>query len=109
MVPLFILAFSIFALVRFGISQWRAIWISAANQPLSDSLQLRTGMETATIGGEDFGALLNLCDELSPSLKKTSPWLKEVSIYYRVVAVLERTVENKLPSIAAGRPPAVAV
>lgn len=101
MVPVFILAFSIFALVRFGISQWRAIWISAANQPLSDSLQLRTGLETGTISAQDFGALLNLCDELSPGLKKTSPWLQEVSIYYRVVAALEQAVGSKLPSIAA--------
>ncbi len=30
MVPIFILAFAGFALVKFGIAQWRAIWITAA-------------------------------------------------------------------------------
>jgi hypothetical protein len=58
-------------------------------------------MESATIGAQDFGTLLNLCDELSPSLKKTSPWLQEVSIYYRVVAALEQGLGSKLPSITA--------
>ena len=100
MVPILILTFAIFALVRFGVSQWRAIWISTANQPLSDSLQVRTGLDAATIGAEDFGALMNLCDELSPGLKKTSPWLKEVSAYYRAVAALEHVLEGKLPALA---------
>ena len=100
MVPIFILAFALFALIRFGVSQWRAIWISAANQPLSDSLQVRTGLDAATIGAEDFGVLINLCDQLSPGLKKASPWLKEVSAYYRIVAALERVLEGKLPAMA---------
>src|SRR6202030_1502358 len=68
MLSLFILLFSGFALIRFAVSQWRAIWISAANQPLSDSLQLTAGIDAAAIGADDFGRLMNLCDELSPAL-----------------------------------------
>jgi hypothetical protein len=101
MVSIFILVFAVFALVRFGISQWRAIWISAANQPLSDSLQLAAGIDGATIGSRDFGTLLDLCNKLSPELKKTSPWLKEVSAYYRAVAKLEQVFRAKFPSISA--------
>src|SRR5437899_12154805 len=101
MVSLFILGLSVTGLVRFGISQWRAIWISAANQPLSDSLQAAAGIDGAAIGAGDFGTLLHLCNELSPELKKSSPWLKEVSVYYRAVAKLERIFRVKLPSIAS--------
>ena len=101
MVSIFILAFAAFALVKFGISQWRAIWITTANQPLSDSLQLTTGIDGAHVGAGDFSTLLNLCHELSPDLKKKSPWLGEVSVYYRAVEKLENAFRVKLPAISA--------
>lgn len=100
MVPLLILAFSSFALVKFGISQWRAILITAASQRISDTLQVHAGIDNATIDGQDFGSLLALCDRLSPGLRKTSAWLREVSIYYRIVTGLERAVRLKLPSVS---------
>src|SRR5258708_38124295 len=101
MVSIFILVFAVIALVRFGISQWRAIWMSAANQPLSESLQLASGIDEASIGAGDFGTLLHLCSELSPDLKKTSPWLREVSVYYRAVARLEQAFRAKFPSVSS--------
>jgi hypothetical protein len=100
MLSLCILLFSGFALMRFAVSQWRAIWISSANQPVSDSLQLTVGIDAAAIGARDFGQLMNLCDQLSPELKKSSPWLSEVSLYYRVVARVERLCNSKIPGIA---------
>jgi hypothetical protein len=100
MLSLCILLFSGFALMRFAVSQWRAIWISSANQPVSDSLQLTAGIDAATIGAEDFGRLMNLCDQLSPELKKSSPWLSEVSVYYRAIARLEQVSRVKVPSIS---------
>jgi len=100
MLSLFILLFSGFALIRFAVSQWRAIWISSANQPLSDSLQLTAGIDAAAIGANDFGRLMNLCDQLSPDLKKSSPWLSEVSTYYRAIARVQRLSKSNLPSIA---------
>jgi hypothetical protein len=100
MLSLFILLFSGFALIRFAVSQWRAIWITSANQPVSDSLQLSTGIDAAAIGAADFGRLMNLCDQLSPELKKSSPWLKEVSLYYRAIAKLEQISGAKIPSIS---------
>src|SRR5258707_14903324 len=101
MLSLCILLFSGFALIRFAVSQWRAIWISSANQPVSDSLQLTAGIDAAAIGAGDFGRLMNLCDQLSPELKKSSPWLSEVSLYYRVVARLEQLSNSKIPSISS--------
>ena len=100
MVPLLILAFSSFALVKFGIAQWRAILITAASQRISDTLQVQAGIDNATIGGQDFASLLALCDRLSPGLRKTSAWLREVSIYYRAVTGLERTFRLRFPSIS---------
>jgi hypothetical protein len=101
MLPFFILAFSSIALVRFAVSQWRAIWIASANQQLSDSLQLTAGIDPAAIGAGDFAPLMNLCDQLSPQLKKSSPWLGEVSMYYRAMAAVEHACGRKLPNIAA--------
>jgi hypothetical protein len=100
MLSLFILLFSGFALIRFAVSQWRAIWISSANQPLSESLQLTAGIDASAIGADDFGRLMNLCDELSPDLKKSSPWLSEVSTYYRAIAKLQQVSKSMLPGIA---------
>ena len=100
MVALFILVFSAVALLKFAILQWRAIWISTANQPLSGSLQLTAGIDGTAIGAQDFSTLIDLCDRLSPGLKKTSPWLKEVSFYHRVVAKLDRAFGRKLPAIS---------
>jgi hypothetical protein len=100
MIPLFILAFSSVALIRFAVSQWRAIWIASANQPLSDSLHLTAGIDPAAIAGRDFSRLLSLCDELSPELKSSTPWLGEVSRYYRAMAAVEHACGPKLPRIA---------
>jgi hypothetical protein len=101
MLSLCILLFSGFALIRLAVSQWRAIWISSANQPVSDSRQFSAGIDAAAIGAGDFGRLMNLCDQLSPELKKSSPWLSEVSLYYRVVARLEQLSNSKIPSISS--------
>jgi len=96
MIPIFILAFSMFALVKFAIAQWRLILLSAASHRLSDSLHLSTGFDGAAIGPKDFGKLKGFYEQLSPELKKTSSWLKEVSLYYRVIDLLA-----KLPSLSA--------
>ncbi len=101
MVSIFILAFAAFALVKFGISQWRAIWLTTANQPLSDSLQATAGIDGKAIGGRDFCTLMHLCNELSPDLKKKTPWLREVSVYYRAVEKLDRAFSVRLPAISA--------
>jgi hypothetical protein len=101
MVSIFILVFAAFALVKFGISQWRAIWITTATQQLSDSLQLTAGIDGEHVGAGDFSTLMNLCNELSPDLKKKSPWLREVSMYYRAVEKLEQAFRAKLPAISA--------
>jgi hypothetical protein len=64
-------------------------------------LQLTAGIDGATIGGGDFHTLMNLCDEISPDLKKKSPWLREVSMYYRAVEKLDQAFRVKLPAISA--------
>jgi hypothetical protein len=101
MISLLILVLACLALGQFAISQWRTIWIAAASQPISDSLRVTAGIEDAAIGAKDFGSLLDLCDNLSPGLRKKTPWLKEVSLYYRVVAKLEVISKLQLPSLSS--------
>ena len=62
-------------------------------------LRAATGIEAETIGPNDFGKLLGLCDEMSPRLTNGTPWLREVKGYYSVVAKLEK----KLPINPASR------
>ena len=100
MIALFILVFSTFALARFAVAQWRAIWITAANQPLSDEFRLATGIGEGTVAVQDFGTLIRLCNKLSPDLYKQCAWLKEVSTYYRILARMERLFSLNLPSVA---------
>jgi hypothetical protein len=101
MTAVIILAFSVLALAQFAISQWRMIWLTTANQPLSDAWQAATGIEAESIGPNDFGKLLGICDEMSPLLKKGTPWLREVRGYYTVVAKLERSLRSIQPAISS--------
>jgi hypothetical protein len=101
MIAVLILAFSVLALAQFAISQWRMIWLTTANQPLSDSLRVATGIAAESIGPNDFGKLLGLCDEMSPRLKKGTPWLREVKGYYGVVARVEKSFRSIQPAVSA--------
>jgi hypothetical protein len=100
MMAVLILAFSVLVLVQFAISQWRMIWLTTANQPLSDYLRAATGIKAESIGPNDFGKLVGLC-ELSPLLKKGTPWLREVRGYYRMVERLEVVCRSIQPAISA--------
>jgi len=93
-------AFSVLALVQFAISQWRMIWLTTANQPISDSLHAATGIDAETIGANDSGKLLGLC-ELSPRLKNGTPWLQEVRGYYRMLEILEVVYRSIQPAVSA--------
>lgn len=101
MTAVLILAFSLAALAQFAISQWRMIWLSTANQPLSQALHAATGFEAENIGPNDFGTLLGLCDELSPNIQKATPWLREVRGYYGFVAKLQKACQSIQPAVAA--------
>jgi len=101
MTAVLILVFSLFALAQFAISQWRMIWLTTANQPLSDALRTATGIEDGSIGPNDFGKLLGLCDELSPTIRKATPWLREVRGYYSTVAKLQKAFQSIQPTMAA--------
>ncbi|MGC0773834.1 MAG: hypothetical protein WB543_12945 [Candidatus Acidiferrum sp.] len=101
MTAFLILVFSLAALAQFAVGQWRMIWLTTANQPLSEALRAATGIEAKNIGPNDFGTLLGLCDELSPRIKKTTPWLREVRGYYSIVAKLEKTCRSIQPAVAA--------
>jgi hypothetical protein len=101
MTAAFILVFALFALAQFSVSQWRMIWLTTANQPLSEALRAATGIEPETIGPHDFGKLLALCDEVSPAIKKATPWLREVRYYYGFMAKLQTLCGALQPALSA--------
>jgi len=73
------------------------IWLTTANQPISDSLQAATGMEASAIGPQEFDKLLGLCDQLSPLIRKRTPWLREVALYHFALKQMERLLKNIQP------------
>jgi len=101
MVAAFILAFSVLALLQFAISQWRLIWLTTASLPISENLRLTAGIDEGAIQPGDFGALLKLCDELSPNIRKTTPWLREMRCYYFLLTKVQRGCDSLLPGLAA--------
>jgi len=101
MFAVFILVFSGIALARFALYHWRAIWITAASQPLSDSLPAIVGLDAGSIAPRDFPKLVGLCDQVCPGLKRSCPWLKEIACYYRVVAAVETVFHSVVPAISA--------
>jgi hypothetical protein len=96
-----ILVISVVALVQFAISQWRLIWLTTANQPLSETLQATTGIDGSAIQPADFSALLDFCDELSPRIRKETPWLREVRWYYGLMAKVQRAFGSILPALGS--------
>jgi hypothetical protein len=101
MTAAFILAVSVLALLSFSISQWRMIWLTTASQPLSDSLRAATGIDADSIGPNEFGKLLGLCDEVSPLIKQRTPWLREVAFYHSALTKLEKAVRSVQPMLSA--------
>src|SRR6202142_1208481 len=101
MTAAFILVFSVQVLVQFAVRQWRMILLTTANMPLSDSLRITTGIDTESISAQDFGKVVGLCDEISPLLKKGTPWLREIKSYYGLMAGVEKVCRSIQPAMSA--------
>ncbi len=100
MVSSLILVMAVLGLTQFAVLQWRAIWVTAADHRLSQSFSAMTAVDERAIGASDFDRLLGLCDQFCPALRKSSPWLREVNGYYRIVAILEKASRGALPALA---------
>jgi len=101
MIAAFILAFSVLALLQFAISQWRLIWLTTASLPISQNLRATAGIDERAIQPGDFGRLLRLCDELSPKIRKTTPWLREMRCYYCLLSKMQAACASLFPGLAA--------
>jgi hypothetical protein len=95
-----ILAISAAALIQFALAQWRAIWISAANQSISETLRTETGLDADALRDTDFPRLVSLYDQVCPDKKTSAPWLKEIALYYRIVAALHEVSQKVMPSLS---------
>ena len=100
MIAAFILVFSTVALVRFGICQWRAMWLTVAARPLSECLQAATGLDGKTLRPEDFYLITKTSHYVSPAPHERNVWLREVGLYFRVVSAIKQLAGNHIPGIA---------
>jgi hypothetical protein len=100
MIPAFILVFSVAALVRFGISQWRAMWLTVAARPLSDCLQAATGLDANALRPEDFYLITKTSHYVTPAPHERNVWLREVGVYFRIVSTVEKVAGSHVPGIA---------
>lgn len=101
MIAALIFVLSVSALVRFGVAQWRSIWRGIADQPLSGTLETASGIPSDAIGPGDFEVFVEICAKSCRLPRQSEIWLKEVSIYYRLLRILRNGSSKVLPSIAA--------
>jgi hypothetical protein len=100
MIPAFILVFSVMALVQFGLSQWRAMWLTVAARPLSDCLQVATGLNTSALCAEDFYLITKTSHYVSAAPRERNVWLREIGVYFKVVSTIGKLAGNHVPAVA---------
>jgi hypothetical protein len=101
MIAVFIVVLSLAALIQFAHAQWRAMWITIAEQPLSEFFTTTTGISSDQIRADHFDFLTRTFEQLGSSAKQSNLWLKEVGIYYRSIRALNGLCEKQLPIFAA--------
>jgi hypothetical protein len=101
MIAAFIVVLSVAALLQFAISQWRAMWTTIAEQPLSEYFTTATGIAGDEIRAEHFDLLTRISEQVGASGKRSNLWLKEVRIYYRTIRALNQFCEKQFPAFAA--------
>ena len=101
MIAAFIVVLSVAALLQFAIAQWRAMWITIAQQPLSEYFTTATGIAGDEIRAEHFDLLTRISEQVGASGKQSNLWLKEVRIYYRTIRALNQFCEKQFPAFAA--------
>ena len=101
MIAAFIVVLSVAALIQFAVTQWRAMWTTIAEQPLSALFTATTGIAVDQIGADHFDFLTRTSEQLSASGKQSSLWLKEVRVYYRTIRTLKQFCEKQFPAFAA--------
>jgi hypothetical protein len=99
MIPICILLLSVAAMIQFGISQWRAVWLTVAARPLSDCLQAATGLDTKAIRPEDFYLITKTSHYVSPAPRERNVWLREVGVYFHIVSTVEKLVGSRIPAV----------
>jgi hypothetical protein len=100
MMAALICVMSLAALAQFAISQWRAIWVTIAAQPLTSSLESATGIANDAICAEHFEMLVQASRQYDPSPQEGNLWMKEVGMYYRALRACRKLSGIALPSVA---------
>ena len=101
MIAAFIVVLSIAALMQFAVAQWRAMWITIAEQPLSEFFTATTGIAGDEIRAEHFDFLIRTREQLGASGNHSNLWVKEVRIYYCTIRALKQLCEEQFPALGA--------
>jgi hypothetical protein len=100
MIAALIFVFSVWALIRFGMAQWRFSWHSIAGQPLSRGFETASGVAANAIGPDDFELFKTMCTTSCRLPRQSEIWLNEVAIYYRGLRALRELSSKVWPSVA---------
>ena len=77
MIAALIVVLSVAALIQFAHSQWRAMWITIAEQPLSEFFTATTGISGDQIRADHFDFLTRTSEQLGSSAKQSNLWVKK--------------------------------
>ena len=101
MIAAFIVVLSLAALGQFAVARWRTMWITFAEQPLSEFFTAATGIAVDEIRAEHFDFLIRTSEQLGASGNQSNLWAKEVRIYYRAIRALKQFCELQFPTLGA--------
>jgi hypothetical protein len=96
MISALIIAISIAAFCRLGLSYWRTILLGVAAESVSEEIRAAVHLENERVSGRDFKALASL-HSLTP---EGAAGLGLVGVYYRIMGAIGY-VGSRTPSIAA--------
>jgi hypothetical protein len=97
MIAALICVISLVTLIQFAISQWRAIWLTIAAQPLSKSFESATGIPDNLIGADHFEWLVRVSQQKFPSPQAGHSWLTAVGVYRKGLYVFLRLTGGRFP------------
>jgi len=100
MIAALLLVISLAALAQFALYYWRALVLGVAAQPLSERFREASPVGEEALGGQSFGALLQLY-EMTPQLRVGKSRLGTVRMYYRAVEMLGRLTGKLMPQVEA--------
>jgi len=94
-----LLVISTVALAQFAVYYWRAVVAGVAGEPISGEVLAAARLESATLCGRDFRALVKLHD-LTPDLERKASNLGLVRCYYQLIHAVGMMAAGRFAAVA---------